>query len=122
MAQILILDDDPDVRTVTGVFFKKQGYKVDVASHIEEAAEKIKLQQPDIVLLDVLLSGADGRNFCQQLKKDEQTKSIRVIMFSAHPGAAESIEEYGADDFIQKPFELTLMLDRINSQMKQLKK
>jgi DNA-binding response OmpR family regulator len=117
MTKILIIDDDPDVRTVMDIMLKKQGYQVETASNREEAIIKLKDFQPSVVLLDVLLSGSDGRNLCKEIKCNEDFKDIPVIMLSAHPGAAENISRYGADDFIAKPFNSEVLLSRLHQQL-----
>lgn len=114
MARILIIDDDPDIRTVMNILLKKQGHDVETASRKEEVDDKIQKFQPSVILLDVLLSGADGRKICQAIKQNELTRHIPVIMFSAHPGAADKIDAYGADDFITKPVNTDLLLERID--------
>ncbi len=119
MARILIIDDDPDIRTVMNILLKKQGHEVATAAREEEALEKIKQFNPSVILLDVLLSGADGRKICMDVKKNEATKDIPVIMFSAHPGAADKIHLYGADDFISKPVNADRLLEKISRQLKQ---
>lgn len=119
MAKILIIDDDPDIRTVMNILLKKQGHEVDTAARREEALEKVKQFNPSVILLDVLLSGADGRKICMDLKQNEATKNIPVIMFSAHPGAADKIHLYGADDFIAKPVNADRLLEKISRQLQQ---
>lgn len=119
MAKILIIDDDPDIRTVMNILLKKQGHEVDTAARREEAFEKVKQFNPSVILLDVLLSGADGRKICMDLKQNEATKNIPVIMFSAHPGAADKIHLYGADDFIAKPVNADRLLEKISRQLQQ---
>jgi len=121
MAKILIVDDDPDMRTLVNILLKKQGYEVETASREEEVFEKIQQFKPTVVLLDVLLSGADGRKICQDIKENEATRNIPVIMFSAHPGAADKIDSYGADDFITKPVNADLLLEKVAQQLKQQK-
>ena len=115
MSRILIIDDDPDVRTVMNVLMKKQGYEVETASRQEEALEKLHSFQPTVVLLDVLLSGADGRELCRTIKATESLRHIPVIMFSAHPGAADNIASYGADEFISKPINTEALLRKVES-------
>lgn len=116
--KILVIDDDPDVRTVMDIFLKKQGFKVETASRKEEALEKLEQFKPSVVLLDVLLSGADGRTLCREIKAKEELKNIQVIMLSAHPGAAENISSYGADDFIAKPLNTKILLNKLNQSHK----
>jgi DNA-binding response OmpR family regulator len=118
MAKILIIDDDPDIRTVMNILLKKQGHEVDTASKEEEVFDKLQQFAPTVILLDVLLSGADGRKICKRIKESEATKNIPVIMFSAHPGAAGKINEYGADDFIAKPINTDKLLEKITKQIK----
>ena len=113
MTRVLIIDDDPDVRTVMNIVMKKQGYEVETASGREEALQKLRSFQPTIALLDVLLSGADGREICRTIKNDPELKSIHVIMVSAHPGASDNIGAYGADDFITKPINTTSLLQKL---------
>src|SRR5215216_940769 len=114
MTKVLIIDDDPDVRIVMNMLMKKQGYEVETASHREEAMEKLHEFRPSLVLLDVLLSGADGREICQEIKADPEMQHIPVIMFSAHPGAAGNIDSYGADDFITKPINTEVLLEKLD--------
>jgi DNA-binding response OmpR family regulator len=118
MRKVLIIDDDPDVRTVMNVLMRKNGYEVETASGREEAISKLESFHPKLVLLDVLLSGTDGRELCREIKANERTKDVVVVMFSAHPGAADNIDSYGADDFITKPINSDLLLERISNLVK----
>jgi CheY-like chemotaxis protein len=68
---------------------------------------------PDLILLDVLLSGKDGREIVKHLKSQEETRHIPVIMFSAHPNAEKTAQAAGADDFIAKPFEMDELLAKV---------
>lgn len=121
MAKILIIDDDPDIRTVMNILLRKQGHEVETAARQEEVFDKIKQFTPSVILLDVLLSGADGRKICQEIKQNGDTKHIPVIMFSAHPGAADKIDSYGADDFIAKPVNADVLLEKVDKQLNQPK-
>jgi DNA-binding response OmpR family regulator len=114
MTKVLIIDDDPDVRIVMNLFLKKQGYDVETASRKEEAFEKLEQFEPSVVLLDVLLSGTDGRNICREIRDKEYLKNVPIIMVSAHPGASDNIGNYGADDFISKPINTDTLLEKVN--------
>lgn len=114
MAKILIIDDDPDVRTVMNVLMRKQGFEAETAFNREDALSKLESFNPSVILLDVLLSGSDGREFCREIKANDRMKSIPVIMVSAHPGAAENIQSYGADDFISKPINSENLVEKIS--------
>jgi DNA-binding response OmpR family regulator len=121
MKKILLIDDDPDVITVLQLLLKKKGYEVATASREEEAYNQVKLFEPDLIVLDVLLSGVDGRTICKKLKNTSASRHIPIIMFSAHPGAQKNMEEFGADDFISKPFESNKLLERIEAQLPEQK-
>jgi DNA-binding response OmpR family regulator len=121
MTKVLVIDDDPDVRTVMNVLMKKQGYLVETASDRENALAKLNGFQPSVILLDVLLSGTDGRELCREIKASEDMKDIPVIMFSAHPGAAENFSTYGADDFIGKPINTDILLQKVDRLVKESK-
>lgn len=118
MSKVLVIDDDIDILSVMEILLSMQGFTVEVVSKGSLAFEKVETFQPDLILLDVLISGYDGRIICKELKADPKTKHIPVIMFSAHPGAAATIKDYGADDFIAKPFDVKYLLEKVNIQLK----
>ena len=117
MSKILVVDDDIDILSVMEILLSMKGFDVEVTSKGENTFPKIKSFKPDLILLDVLISGHDGRVICKQLKSNESTSHIPVIMFSAHPGAAATISEYGADDFIAKPFDVNNLMKKVNTQL-----
>ncbi len=118
MTTILLIDDDPDVRTVMSRLLQMQGYGVATASRREDALARLEEGLPSLILLDVLLSGHDGRELCRELKASPATGHIPVIMFSGHPGAASQFEVYGADDFLTKPFNTDVLLEKLNRHLK----
>ena len=121
MIKVLIIDDDPDVRTVMGILLKQHKYDVDTAGTKEEAFKKLNHAQPAIILMDVLLSGADGREICKEIKANEKTQDIPIIMFSAHPAAADKVADYGADDFIAKPINSSSLIEKIDKHLNVVK-
>ena len=121
MKKILLIDDDPDVITVLQLLLINKGYEVATASREEEAYQQVGIFKPHLIVLDVLLSGVDGRTICKKLKSSESSKHIPIIMFSAHPGAQKNMEDFGADDFLPKPFEGSKILERIEIQLSRQK-
>ena len=117
MKRLLIVDDDPDILTLMSALFRKNGFDVETASRKEEALNKVVQFAPQVVLLDVLLSGSDGREFCRQIKDNVETKHIVVIMLSAHPVAAAQIKNYGADDFLAKPIQIPTLIEVVCNYM-----
>lgn len=117
MSKILVVDDDIDILSVMEILLTMKGFEVEVTLKGENTFPKIETFKPDIILLDVLISGQDGRTICRKLKSNIETSRIPVIMFSAHPGAAATIAEYGADDFISKPFDVGKLIQKVNHQL-----
>jgi DNA-binding response OmpR family regulator len=88
-------------------------YSVEVFQNGETLLTLSQESLPDLIILDVLLSGIDGRDICRELKSNPLTKKIPLIMISAHPNAEKSVREAKADDYLQKPFELEDLLIKI---------
>jgi len=111
--KILVVDDEPDILEFLQVILEEEGYAV-LASEKGEFLEQLHNGGlPELILVDVLLSGKDGREIVKHLKSQEETKHIPVIMFSAHPSAEQTAREAGAEDFIAKPFEIDELLAKI---------
>ena len=117
MSKILVVDDDTDILSVMEILLTMKGFEVEVTTKGENTFSKIETFKPDLILLDVLISGHDGRTISRKLKSDKDTRHIPIIMFSAHPGAAATIAEYGANDFIAKPFDVTNLLQKVKLQL-----
>lgn len=104
MAKILIIDDDENILDALSLVLTDEGYTIDSLADGNMVFDRIRKFSPNIILLDVLLSGMDGRDICRKLKADPKTKNIPVIMISAHPSAGRSTMESGANAFLPKPF------------------
>ena len=112
---ILIIDDNEDILFMLKAMLKHKGYKVSIKENTENIEPYIKEIAPDIILMDMLLSGADGREICMQLKCNPALMHIPVIMISAHPHAKKECIEAGADFFLDKPFEMIGLFNAIES-------
>lgn len=113
--KILVVDDDLDILEAIQFTLEDAGYEV-TTTEKGEYAENLHDTNgglPDVILLDVLLSGKDGRLICQKLKSQEETRHIPIIMMSAHPNAKQSVSAVGADDFVAKPFNVDELLAKI---------
>lgn len=112
---ILVIDDDPDILTFLQDLLELEGYHV-FATNRGEYLETIRQEDlPDLILLDVFLSGKDGRKIIKYLKAQEMTKLIPVIMFSAYPGVEAVVRATGADDFLSKPFDTDILLTKVQA-------
>ena len=110
--KIMIADDDPGIVDAIELLLEFEGYQV--SSTIDGSTVlDMKLELPDLLLLDIWMSGEDGRDICKKLKQSELTKNIPVIMVSASKDIKESAMAAGADDFLAKPFEMNDLLSKI---------
>lgn len=107
---VLIIDDNEDILSMLQAMLEHSGYRVSILDKILELTPVVTSLQPDLILMDKLLSGFDGCDFCKQLKADPALKQIPVIMISAHPHAQTECLEAGADFFLEKPFEMDNLL------------
>ena len=113
--RILIVDDEPDILEFLQVILEEEGYAVVTSDKGEFLEQLHNGGLPHLILLDMLLSGKDGREIVRSLKSQQETKSIPVIMFSAHPSAEATARQAGADDFLEKPFHIDVLLEKIAS-------
>jgi len=115
MKKILVVDDDIDILTLVKMTLTMNGFNTEVLSHWEGIDNLIEKFNPDLILLDVSLGGADGREICRRLKSQDDTRHIPVILFSANIEMEKSIENCNAQAFISKPYDLKYFLQTINS-------
>lgn len=116
MPRIYVIDDDEDLLQVVKTLLKKKGFDVTTFTDWEVASSAMKTLEPQLILLDIFLSGIDGLDVCQKMKSCAQTRHIPILLFSAYPRIAESaIHDYGADDFIAKPFEVSELIKKVHS-------
>jgi CheY-like chemotaxis protein len=108
--RILVVDDSQAILDVIELILEAEGYEV-ATSQTGACFRQMERNPPDLILLDVLLSGEDGSEICQGLKSDERTRHIPVILISAHAGLRETAGGCGADGFLVKPFHLTDLRD-----------
>lgn len=111
--KLLIIDDDEGILDALKLALEDY-YLLKLILKCEEVLKIVLEFKPDLIILDVLISGKDGHVICKTLKANEKTRSIPVIMISAHPAAEKSIKECGAEDYLPKPFEIAGILKKIN--------
>lgn len=108
----MIADDDAGIVDFLSILLEYEGYEV---SSSLNGATLLTLENnfPHLILLDIWMSGIDGRDICKHLKQKEATKSIPVIMISASNDIERSALDAGADDFLSKPFDVNDLLKKI---------
>ena len=117
MKKILIIEDDKDILDAIQIILERENFIVATTTKGEETYRKIKIFHPDLIVLDVLISGNDGRTICKKLKSEKATKHIPVIMMSAHPSAVKEYKKYGGNDFLAKPFETNELLRTVRKHL-----
>ncbi|HEY7057438.1 MAG TPA: response regulator [Ktedonobacterales bacterium] len=111
---IIVVDDEPDIEFALTLMLGDAGYHVEARSQADELIQRLRTEKaPDLILLDMLLAGRDGREIVRDLKADPSTRSIPVLMISAHPRAAQEAADAGADGFLAKPFELETLVAKV---------
>jgi DNA-binding response OmpR family regulator len=109
---ILILDDNKDISFMMESILKYAGYKTHACDTREQLYAVLAESLPRMILMDMLLAGADGKDICRDLKANTTTRSIPVLMISAHPDAGIACKDAGADEFLEKPFEMDQFLSK----------
>ncbi|MES2267564.1 MAG: response regulator [Bacteroidota bacterium] len=112
--KILVIDDDEDILEILNVIFQENGYET-VMSNTSEAAEHIRIIQPDIVLLDVRIEGSPkiGPEICKEIKSQLETRHLPVMLVSGETDLAIIATECGADSYIAKPFDIFELLSQV---------
>jgi len=113
MKRVLILDNDPDVLDVMNEALTYEGFDVVCFSETDDAIALVKKHDPDLLIIDYILSGINGGELCRQVKTNKLTADLPVVLVSAYPRVLQSSGDYDCDDFIPKPFDLEDLVERI---------
>ncbi len=111
--KILVVDDDTGILLAVQMLLEDEGYAVIVSDKGDMIEQVVQENHPDLLLLDMLLSGKDGREITRHLKSQTTTCSIPIILFSAHPSLYREASAAGADDYLAKPFKIEELLAKI---------
>ncbi|HVS79733.1 MAG TPA: response regulator [Candidatus Paceibacterota bacterium] len=111
--KVLIVDDDLGILEALKFMLENSGYEVKTVSRGDEALPVLKEFGPDIVLLDLYLSGFDGRDIAVEIKNSPEGKNTPIAMISAHPSAGEVLKELDIEEFLPKPFDVSQLLSVI---------
>jgi DNA-binding response OmpR family regulator len=119
MQRILAVDDNEDILEVMKLILEDYGYEVTTLVDGLMIFDVIDSSHPDLILLDVMLGNADGRELCRQLKLKEETHDIPVILVSASHQVVErlSVSNGAPDDFLAKPFDIDDLVEKVESHL-----
>ncbi len=121
---LLLVDDDPEILTLLQAKLKDEPFEIFTATEGESALNTVRTQKPDLVVLDVNLPGLSGLEICRSMKADKSTQGIPIIMLSARSEEIDRVLglEFGADDYVTKPFNTQELILRINNVLKRVYK
>ncbi len=114
---IAALDDEPDILELLKVSLRKAGYRFEGFQEADELYRYLDREKPNLLLLDLMLPGADGLEVCRHIRRTEGLADIPVIMLTARGDESDKIVglELGADDYVTKPFSTKELVARIHA-------
>ncbi len=116
---ILVADDSISNRNMLQILLEKNGYETTCLENGLDAIEKTASINPDLILLDIMMPGADGYEVCRELKKSRKTKTIPIIFITAKTETESIVAGFaaGASDYVRKPFNSTELLARVKTHL-----
>lgn len=112
---ILIIENDEQLLEILRELFTHEGYNVIDLPQAYAIQPVIREFVPDLILLDFLLPGTNGGELCIQVKRNEKTRHIPVIIMSAFPRVMLSLGDYGCNAFVAKPFEIVELMKQVKT-------
>lgn len=111
--KVWVMDDDSGILEVIKIVLDEEGYTTTMIKNEKELKDQLIHSFPDILLLDVLMSGMDGREISKSLKQSDKTKHIPIIIMSADTDIETKTEEALANDFLPKPFDIVKLIQKV---------
>lgn len=115
---VLVIEDDQDLCFLMETMLKFAGFTTASCNTPLSIDDKLRSAAPKAILMDMLLSGVDGKDICRMIKASPETKDKKIVMTSAHPDAEILCKEAGADDFLAKPFEMDDLIKKVTDILK----
>lgn len=122
--KVLIADDEPDILEIISFNLKKEGYDIFTAKDGDDALEKVRSVNPDLVILDIMMPKKTGMQVCQILRANPNYRDTLIIFLTALNDEASHIQgfETGADDYISKPISPKVLSSRVNALFRRIQK
>jgi two-component system phosphate regulon response regulator PhoB len=120
--RILVVDDEPDITALVAYHMAKAGFRVSTAGNGTDALKAAREERPDIVILDLMLPGISGYDILAELRKQEETREVGVILLTAKREEPDRIRglSLGADDYLTKPFSPQELSLRVSGLLRRL--
>jgi phosphate regulon transcriptional regulator PhoB len=115
--KILVVEDERDVSKLLKYNLEKEGFRVSVASDGTVALAEIRREEPDLLILDLMLPGMDGLEICRHVRRHDKYASLPILMLTARSDEADRVVglELGADDYVTKPFSMREVVARVRA-------
>ncbi|REJ85627.1 MAG: DNA-binding response regulator [Acidobacteria bacterium] len=115
--KIVVIEDEPDILEVLQFNLEREGFEVKTASSGTEGLQVVEREEPDLVLLDLLLPGVDGLDVCRRLRSSSRQSNVPIIMVTAKGEESDVVLGLGlgADDYVQKPFSPKELVARVKA-------
>ena len=119
-SQVLIIEDEPDIRKTIDYNLTKESFEVVQAGSIEEGEKALASNKIDVIILDLMLPDGSGLTLCRDIKSDDKTKHIPIIILTAKTEEVDRVVgfELGADDYVTKPFSVRELILRVKAILK----
>lgn len=111
--RILLAEDDKAISEVVSIILEDEGYDVTILDKGQVLISTLAKQQYHLLLLDLSLSGADGGVLCRKIKENPKTSTLPIIILSANMNIREIAEKNKADDVLEKPFDIDILLEKV---------
>lgn len=102
---VLIIEDDADISDVLNTILSDEGHRVTAITETGDIIKTVMDLKPDLIITDYILEGINGGEYCSQIKRDERTAHIPIIILSGYGRVLDSLGYYGADRIVDKPFD-----------------
>ncbi|HOQ10955.1 MAG: Phosphate regulon transcriptional regulatory protein PhoB [Spirochaetes bacterium ADurb.Bin218] len=115
--KIFVVDDEKDIREILKINLSQEGYEIFTYASAKDAGKGLETISPDLIILDIMMEGKDGYDFCREIRVNEKFKNIPIIFLSARSEEFDKVLglELGADDFITKPFSIKELKSRVKA-------
>ncbi|MBC3757007.1 response regulator transcription factor [Hyunsoonleella sp. SJ7] len=121
--KILLVDDEPDILEIVGYNLSNEGYQVITAENGVEAVKKAKKEQPQLIILDVMMPEMDGIEACEQIRKNPDLKDVVITFLTARGEDYSQVAGFdaGADDYITKPIKPKVLVSKVKALLRRFK-